>query len=119
MRANVAGLSAFLALIALAPAHAQYFAPLSGRLGPGLKGDDLSIVSNVTDALNAAGTKGSRQWSNPKTGTSGTIALIRDFHSAGMACHELHYRFALTRPTRHRAYTLDWCRSAGEWKIKS
>ncbi|MEO9188736.1 MAG: RT0821/Lpp0805 family surface protein [Acetobacteraceae bacterium] len=120
MRASIAILPALLLLAVTPPAHAQQFPPFGTRLGPGLKGDDLAIVTNVTDALNAAGTKDSKTWSNPKTSTSGTISLIRDFHSAGMGCHELKYLFDFTRPARHRTYTLNWCRTAaGEWKIKS
>ncbi len=122
MAARIAVLPACLLLgVAIAPfAYAQNFAPLGTGLGPLLKGDDLSIVGNVSAALNAAGTAGSKHWSNPKTGTSGTITLIRDFRGAGMACHELKYLFNLTHPTRHRTYTLNWCRiPSGEWKIKS
>ncbi|MGA9864962.1 MAG: RT0821/Lpp0805 family surface protein [Acetobacteraceae bacterium] len=111
----------FLLAAAIAPAaRAQQFPPFGSRLGPGLKGDDLAIVTDATGAMNAAGSRGSRHWSNPKTGTSGTITLVRDFRSAGMACHEFRYLLRFTHPTRHQTYTLDWCRTAdGEWKIKS
>ncbi len=122
MAARLAVLPAFLLLAAaIAPsAYAQNFPPLGTRLGPLVKGDDLGIVGNVSAAMNAAGTAGSRHWSNPKTGTSGTITLVRDFQSAGMACHELKYLFNLTHPTRRQTYTLNWCRTPdGEWKIKS
>jgi len=122
MGARLGTLAACLLLaVAIAPsARAQRFPPFGTRLGPGLRGDDLSIVTDATAAMNAAGSRGSRHWSNPKTGTSGTITLVRDFHSAGMACHELRYLLNFTRPTRHQTYTLDWCRTAdGAWKIKS
>lgn len=74
----------------------------------------------MTNQLNAAGTKGSEGWSNPQTGTSGTVTLVRGFHRSGMECHEMRYSFNFVRPTRHQNYTLDWCRTpAGEWRISS
>ncbi len=102
------------------PGFAQQFPPFGSRLGPGLRGNDLAIVTDVTNALNAGGNNGSTHWSNPKTGTSGTLTLVRGFDRGGMACHEMKYRFNFVRPTRHRNYTLDWCRDpAGEWRISS
>lgn len=102
------------------PAHAQQFPPFGSRLGPGLRGDDLKIVTDVTAKLNAAGTKGSEGWSNAQTGTSGTVTLVRGFHRSGMECHEMKYRFDFVRPVRHQNYTLDWCRTpTGEWRISS
>ena len=102
------------------PALAQQFPPFGSRLGPGLRGDDLKIVADVTNQLNAAGTKDSEGWSNPQTGTSGTVTLVRGFQRNGMACHEIKYRFNFVRPSRQQNYTLDWCRTpSGEWRISS
>ncbi len=123
MIARLALLPACLLLVftPLLPACAQQFPPFGTRLGAGLNGDDLSIIGSVTDALNAAGIEDSKTWSNPKTGTSGTVELVHGFRSStGVQCHEMKYLFDFTRPTRRRMYTLNWCRTpAGEWKIQS
>lgn len=101
-------------------ALAQQFPPFGSRLGPGLRGNDLQIVMDVTNQLNTAGIKESEGWSNPATGTSGTVTLVRGFQRQGMACHEIRYDFNFVRPARQQRFTLDWCHTpAGEWRISS
>lgn len=113
----LAGLAALPAAF-VTPALAQLLNPFRGQSAAGLSKSDLAVLMSTSDAVNASGTSGAKSWSNPSTGTSGTVTLARSFQSAGMQCHALSYTVDFTRPVRHSAYTLNWCQvGPGSWKI--
>lgn len=109
----------FAALIAWAPVQAQY-------LGPGIRTNieltkqDLAIMRQTVDAQvhgRAVGT--TAKWSNPESGNSGKIALVRKFTRNGQQCETLDYRLStLRRATGPEHYVLSSClQPDGQWRL--
>jgi surface antigen len=60
----------------------------------------------------------SEEWSNPNTGTHGTVTLIQKSRYKGMPCRRLRHDIVLKRPTDSYRLVVDRCRTdEGEWKI--
>ena len=114
--------AASLALLGTAPfiaTHAQLLNPFPYSTGRGLRQDDVNMVLDLSNQINAAhpAPKSPMRWTNPASGNSGTIALVRSFQSDGMPCNLLRYRFNLRHPSRHSTYRMGWCQTPdGEWK---
>jgi|SRR5690349_3753893 len=88
------------------------------RLGEALyKGDDTKIIMQVgADMLRNAADGESRPWSNPQSGHSGTITIIRSYQRSGMRCREAQVNSSLEE--RSITYVLPVCQIAdGTWKI--
>jgi hypothetical protein len=87
----------------------------------GLRGDDWKLMSAAASRLYqqdvvAEGTTG--QWSNPKTGDSGAVTVLRSFERNGMACRKVRYDIRVRARSGQRSYTVNWCKTAsGEWKM--
>jgi surface antigen len=88
---------------------------------PRLTQDDKSMLWQSADALNEAPSPQSgesRTWSNPRSGNSGQVTLVRVFRSNDMPCHALHYSIMIGAGPTPRIYDLSWCRTPeGQWKI--
>jgi hypothetical protein len=115
---------AVLALLLSASAASAQISPFRGasRHGEGLNKDDVSMLAGATEQLNEAQslqTGDTREWSNPKTGNSGTVTAIRIFNTKGLACHSVRYDLSYKAPRPSRFYTVDWCKTQAGWKIKS
>jgi len=66
---------------------------------------------NVSDGATA-------NWSNPKSGNSGSITVLQSFNRSDMQCRKLRYNIHLRRRRGMRSYTVNWCKTAsGVWKL--
>jgi surface antigen len=98
------------------PAEAQLL--FGSRLGQALyQGDDTKIITQIgADMLRNAPDGESRPWSNPQTGHSGTITVIRSYKRGGLSCRDARVNSQLNE--RSVAYVLPVCQIAdGSWKI--
>jgi len=58
------------------------------------------------------------QWSNPRSGNSGSITVVQNFTKADMQCRKLRYNIHLRARRGTRSYTVNWCKTAsGVWKL--
>lgn len=58
------------------------------------------------------------EWTNRKTGSHGTVKLIRKHEYKGLPCRRLQHDIELKRAKDPYRFTVDRCRTAdGEWKI--
>jgi surface antigen len=103
--------------------HAQINPFYNQESGPGLSGDDFPLLHAAATRLyqqDVVADGAASQWSNPKTGDSGTITVLQSFQHSGMACRKVRYEVRLRGSTANSPYTLNWCKTAsGEWKILS
>src|SRR4051794_11888540 len=113
----MSGVFAFCAsALSIQPAEAQLL--FGSRLGQALyQGDDTKIIAQIGgDMLRNAPDGESRPWSNPQTGHSGTITVIRSYKRGGMPCRDARVNSQLNE--RNVAYVLPACQVAdGSWKI--
>lgn len=86
-----------------------------------LSDDDRSLMEAAARKLNAraANPGDSEDWSNPRTGSSGTITLKRLFTLDIGPCHRMQYDYEVGKDGPARSYLLDWCQVGGEWKIRN
>jgi surface antigen len=103
--------------------HAQFYDQEAGPTGPSLQGDDFALMHAAALRLyrrDVVADGAATQWSNPKTGDSGTITALQSFQQSGMACRKVRYEIRLRGNTANNIYTVNWCKTAsGEWKILS
>ncbi len=60
----------------------------------------------------------SRAWSDPASGNSGKVTLVRVFESNAMTCHALRYTISFFKNPESQDYNFNWCRTpGGQWKI--
>jgi surface antigen len=116
-------LAACLALPVLAPvpASAQLIAnPMGTGLPETLTREDIAAATTASAKIYTpdAPTVGAvERWSNPKTGNSGTVTLVRVFERNGMPCREIVHHLKLAREGE-QTYHFNRCRVAnGEWKL--
>jgi surface antigen len=106
-----------LSVLVPPPASAQ-INPFRGSRATPLNADDLTALTDASNRLLdrpklAAG--GTEDWSNPQSGTNGTVTAGKPSHYKGLACRTLSYR--LTAPSPQRNATLRWCKTKDGWKI--
>ena len=84
------GSAATLALLLLTAGSAQAQLLFGSRLGQAhYEGDDTKIIMKVgADMLRNASDGESRPWSNPQTGNSGTITVLRSYTRGQMPCRD-------------------------------
>jgi surface antigen len=91
--------------------------------GPGLHDDDFTIMHATSSRLyqqDVVADGAASQWSNPKTGDSGTVTVLQSFQKSGMTCRKVQYEIRLGGAIANNLYMLNWCKTAsGEWKILS
>ena len=88
------------------------------RLGQAhYEGDDTKIIMRVgADMLRNAPDGESRPWSNPQTGHSGTITMLRSYKRGDLPCRDAKVNSQLKE--RSVVYVLPVCQVAdGSWKF--
>ncbi len=115
--------AALLFLLGTSASHAQISPFRGARQGQGLDKADVNMLSGTATQLNDASplrVGDTKDWSNPDSGNSGVVKLMRVFKSRGTACHTLRYDLSFKQPrATGRSYTFDWCKTNAGWKIKS
>ena len=80
---------------------------------------DLSIMSSaIEETLGSVPDGGSRDWSNPETGSGGTLRPLSTSEHDGTLCRRLE----VSNQARGRAArsVLDYCRQAdGSWRLQT
>src|SRR3954471_758041 len=112
--------SGALALVAftLLSSSAEAQLLFGSRLGQAYyQGDDTKIVMRVgADMMRDAADGESRPWSNPQTGNSGTITVLRSYKRGNLPCRDAEVNSKLK--DRSVVYVLPVCQIAdGSWKI--
>ena len=111
---------ALLASLAAPPAAAQ-INPFKGN-SQRLSDDDRDMLDATIARLNARAPlqPGDREtWKNPRTGSSGTIKLLRNYNFGTAPCHLVQYDFEVGDGGSQRSYQVDWCRMDNGWKIRN
>jgi hypothetical protein len=88
------------------------------RLGQAYyQGDDTKIIMRVgADMMRNAADGESRPWSNPQTGNSRTITVLRSYKRGNLPCRDAEVNSKLKE--RSIVYVLPVCQVAdGSWKI--
>jgi surface antigen len=117
-------LAACLALPVLAstPTSAQFVLnPMgTGMMPDSLTHDDVTAATEASAKLytpEKVTVGAAERWSNPKSGNSGVVTLVRVFERDGMPCREILHRIKLAREGE-QVYHFNRCRIAtGEWKL--
>lgn len=82
---------------------------------------DLELVQAAAEKLylsDGVAVGAVEQWSNPETGSRGTVELTRIFEYKSLPCRRLQHDIDLKRYKDPYRFTLDRCRVAdGAWKI--
>ena len=121
MKANrtiVFGSALALVAFTLLSSSAEAQLLFGSRLGQAhYQGDDTKIIMRVgADMLRNAPDGESRPWSNPQTGNSGTITILRSYKRGNMPCRDAEVNSKLKE--RNVVYVLPVCQVAdGSWKI--
>jgi surface antigen len=96
--------------------------PFRSSWRAGLSNEDFRLMNQAAEQLRNKtnvpdGT--STEWSNTRSGASGTITIDSTFHSRGMLCRKMDY--SATRPDGRApaTATLNWCKTPQGWKILS
>jgi hypothetical protein len=99
-------------------AHAQYgfiFGPV--RPGPG---DQQMVRERVQDLLDGPADPRTLEWQNPRTGNSGTVALMRELTRNAQQCRQLEYRISPRAAADPQVAILLWCKQPnGRWGLVS
>ena len=101
------------------PALAQ-INPFRGSRGTPLNADDLAALQNATDLLldrPRLAVGDSETWSNPQSGTSGTVTAGNAAQRTGLACRVVRYQISVPGARPERSVTLTWCKTKDGWKI--
>ena len=117
-RAIVFGSALALATVALLTASAEAQLLFGSRLGQAhYQGDDTKIIMQVgADMLRNAKDGESRPWSNPQTGHSGVITILRSYKRGNLPCRDTEVNSQLKE--RNIVYVLPVCQVAdGSWKF--
>ncbi len=112
------GSAIILASIVLTAGSAQAQLLFGSRLGQAhYEGEDTKIIMRVgADMLRNAADGESRPWSNPQTGHSGTIKVLRSYKRGAMPCRDAEVNSQLK--DRNIVYVLPVCQVAdGSWKF--
>jgi len=110
-------LIALISLIGLTPLIA-YSETLARRLSKsGIKPEDVTLMQENASLLYTAQTKSIgdvREWTNPKTGTTGTVRIadLKD------NCVQLSHQVLMVRPQKEVRSTVWRCLTAsGDWQL--
>lgn len=107
-----------LAGLVTAPAQAQILG-WAWESNIELNQDDVNMIHQTVDQQvhgKAVGATGS--WSNPASGNSGTIKLLKKYRSRNMQCERIQYTFQTTkRKVRPEHYVLNSCLTPEGWRI--
>ena len=109
----------FAALFAWLPAQAQFLG-LGFETNIELTKHDLDIIHRtVDDEVHGKPVGTTAKWSNPDSGNSGQIKLLKKFIHDGQQCETVEYTLRTTRlPARPEHYVLNSClQPDGQWRI--
>ena len=96
--------------------------PFRGARGSALNADDISALTDATNRLlNSQGLTASAKeaWSNPKSGTNGTVTAGNAVRQKGLACRVMVYDYTVPGPRAERNRRLTWCKTHDGWKMGS
>ena len=116
--ATIFGIALTFAAFALLTASAEAQLLFGSRLGEAhYQGDDTKIIMRVgADMMRNAADGESRPWSNPQTGNSRTITVLRSYKRGNLPCRDAEVNSKLKE--RSIVYVLPLCQVAdGSWKI--
>ena len=117
---NAALLVAVLVAFVTASPHTYAANPFK-KSGFQLDESDLALLTAAAEKLYISdGVKvgAVEDWSNPETGSGGTVRLTRKHEYKGMPCRELQHDIELKHTKEPYRFTLDRCKTPdGEWKI--
>ena len=96
--------------------------PFRGTRASPLTADDVAALTTATNRLLdsqdlKAGSK--ETWSNPKSGSSGTVTAGNAVRQKGLACRVMQYDYTVPGPRSERNRKLTWCKTHDGWKIGS
>ena len=106
-------------LLTAAAAEAQWFGP-AWDINIQLTAQDRAIIRDtVQREIHGRRADTVSSWTNPASGHSGTITLLRRFARQGMACEEIEYRIMTAQPMeRPERFVFNSCRLPnGSWKL--
>jgi surface antigen len=109
----------FAALATGLPAPAQFLGP-GFRTSIELTKQDLEIMRRtVNSQVRGQAVGAAAKWTNPASGNSGTVRLVRKFMRNGQQCESLEYTLSTTRrPVRPEHHTLSSClQPDGQWRL--
>ena len=113
MRLSILVVASAAALLGAAtPLLAQPYSYLPKRLTSG----DMRLLTEEGGKLLPGG-KQTGTWRNPKTGNSGTVALLKRTEKNGMPCQLYEYTFKTGTSGDNTPYKLNWCKGPNGWKI--
>lgn len=108
-----------IAVCLSAPTLAQ-INPFRGSRGAPLSSADIQALTEATNRLldrPQLAVGGTETWSNPQSGSSGTVTAGNPVQRRGMACRVVHYQTTVVNRAAGRNTTLTWCKTADGWKI--
>ena len=109
-------LTAAFIILQASSADAQLL--FGSRLGEAhYQGDDIRIIMSISaDMMRIAADGEARPWSNPQTGNSGTITVLRSYRRDNLPCRDAEVNSRLKE--RSVVYVLPLCQiDDGSWKI--
>jgi surface antigen len=101
-------------------------APASAQINPfsryqSVSGEDLNLIEAASEKLYKTDTPrvgATERWSNPNTGSSGTVTLTQIYQKDGMPCRKLRHRITVQGDTDPMTYIFSRCRvKSGDWKL--
>ena len=113
---RLACLAAGMVMAGLPTASANWLAFVDGL--PALSASDIEIIqqtARVDMADEIAGT--SLSWSNPETGASGTVLLVRRFEYQGLPCQHNFHEVLVPGTAPFRAEVSVCQLENGEWRL--
>ncbi len=85
-----------------------------------LNAEDITALTDATNRLldrTQLAVGDTENWSNPKSGASGTVTAGEATERNGLACRMLDYQHTVPGPRPERAVTFTWCKTKDGWKV--
>ena len=85
-----------------------------------LTDEDLRMMSSAAQELTKPTARAAQMetWSNPKSGNSGSIELLKTFEKNAMLCQKRRYGVHNDKENKKDSFVVDVCRLPnGEWKL--
>jgi len=114
------GLMVLLSAACMAHSALAQINPFSRSRGTPLTGEDMAALQDATNRLldNPQLAPGiTEQWSNPKSGASGTLTAGYPVNGNGLSCRVIRYQNSVPGPTPQRDTRLTWCKTKEGWKL--
>jgi len=108
------------AVLVWLPAQAQYYLGFGVETNIELTKQDLEIIRQTVDRqVHGKPVGTTAKWSNPTSGNSGKIRLVKKFTRNNQQCETLDYRVVTNRiPAGPEHYVLSSClQPGGQWRL--